>query len=128
MEFMHRDLRWENVLKYINRDKWFIIDFDEACHVPSVVPNTQLVRESHAPEIFEPFHKESVDIWSVGYLVLMASVVLQETDELKVYAKMNLMAKDESNRPTAGAALWWLWSKYRDILRGEFLEKEMEES
>ncbi|CAI2197008.1 19462_t:CDS:2 [Funneliformis geosporum] len=124
MKFMHRDIRWENVLRYINRDKWFIIDFDEACQIPSAVQNTQLAKDNHAPEIFKPFHNESVDIWSVGYLILTTSIEIRESDELKVYARTNLMAKDEFNRPTAKDALRWLWSKYMDILREEFLEEE----
>ncbi|CAJ0841168.1 2126_t:CDS:2, partial [Entrophospora sp. SA101] len=53
-------------LKSIDRDSWFIIDFDDACHAPSNIPNTQLAKESHAPEIFEFHHNENVDIWSVG--------------------------------------------------------------
>lgn len=128
MKIMHRDLHWNNVLKSINQDSWFIIDFDDACHVPSNIPNTRLAKENHAPEVFKPLHNESVNIWSVGYLILTASVDLQESSELKVYAKTNLMAKDEFNKPTAEDALRWLWSKYRDVLREEFLEKEaMEE-
>ncbi|CAI2198079.1 3584_t:CDS:2, partial [Funneliformis geosporum] len=83
MKFMHRDIRWENVLRYINRDKWFIIDFDEACQIPSTVPNTQLAKDNHAPEIFKPFHNESVDVWSVGYLILTTSIEIRESDELK---------------------------------------------
>ncbi|CAJ0632834.1 10508_t:CDS:2 [Entrophospora sp. SA101] len=63
---MHCDLCWDNVLKSIDRDSWFIIDFDDACHAPSNIPNTQLAKESHAPEIFEFHHNENVDIWSVG--------------------------------------------------------------
>ncbi|CAH1767831.1 4154_t:CDS:2 [Entrophospora sp. SA101] len=128
MKIMHRDLRWDNMLKSIDRDSWFIIDFDDACHVPSNIPNTQLAKESHAPEIFEFHHNESVDIWSVGYLIRTASVELQELDELKVYARMNLMAKDKINRPTAKDALRWLWSKYRDVLKDFLEEEEMEES
>ncbi|RIB04903.1 hypothetical protein C2G38_2221130 [Gigaspora rosea] len=69
IDIMHRDLRWDNVLRFIDQDKWFIIDFDDACHTRSVTPNIQLARDSHAPEIFQPDHDESVDIWSVGYLI-----------------------------------------------------------
>lgn len=28
---MHHDIRWDNVLKEIEKDTWFIIDFDDAC-------------------------------------------------------------------------------------------------
>ena len=66
---MHRDICWENVLKFIDRDKWFIIDFDDACHSPSTEPNIQLAFKSHAPEISKGVHDVSVDMWSIGYLI-----------------------------------------------------------
>ena len=100
MEIMHRDIRWENVLKYIVRDKWFIIDFDDACYTTLPASSAHLAKENHAPEIFGGHHNESVDIWSVGTLILTASVRLQEFDELKVYAR-KLAAKNEVNRPKA---------------------------
>ena len=117
---MHRDLRWDNVLKFIDQDKWFIIDFDDACHTPSSAPSTLLARDNHAPDIFEPNHNESVDIWSVGYLIITALVGVQE---LCTYASTRLMAKEHSNRPKAKEALRWLWDNYRDILKEEFLEE-----
>jgi hypothetical protein len=123
MGIMHRDIRWENVLKYIDRDKWFIIDFDDACYISSPTSSVHLAKDSHAPEIFEDHHNESVDIWSVGYLILTATANLQESDELKIYAT-SLMEKDVNDRPTAKDALQWLWSKYRDVLKEDFLEGE----
>ena len=120
---MHRDIRWENVLKFIDRDKWFIIDFDDACYTTSPTSGAHLARENHAPEIFKGRHNESVDIWSVGYLILTASAKLRESDELKVYAR-KLAAKNEFDRPTAEEGLRWLWSQYEDILREDFLTEE----
>ncbi|CAG8743263.1 5326_t:CDS:1, partial [Funneliformis caledonium] len=73
MNIMHRDLRWEVVIKYIDSEKWFIIDFNDACKFPSSVPNTQLAKESHAPKVFQSYHNDSVDVWSVGYLIQTAS-------------------------------------------------------
>ncbi|KAG2940102.1 hypothetical protein PC118_g25946 [Phytophthora cactorum] len=36
INLMHRDLRWENVLKYAGEgDKWFLIDFDEGASSPA---------------------------------------------------------------------------------------------
>ncbi|CAG8587668.1 5869_t:CDS:2 [Ambispora leptoticha] len=116
---MHRDLRWDNVLKFIDQDKWFIIDFDDACHTPSSTPNTLLARDNHAPDIFQPYHNESVDIWSVGYLI---RTVLVEVQELSNYASTTLMAKNHFDRPTAKEILRWLWDNYRGILEKEFLE------
>ena len=118
---MHRDIRWDNVLKHIDRDKWFIIDFDDACYISSPTSSVHLAKENHAPEIFEDYYNESVDIWSVGYLILTATVNLQMYDELKIYTT-SLMKKDANDRPTAKDALQWLWNKYRNILREDFLE------
>jgi serine/threonine protein kinase len=121
MKIIHRDLRWENVMKYIDSEKWFIIDFDDACGFPSSVPNMQLAMESHAPEVFQNNHDDSVDVWSVGYLIQTASVRLGESDKLKGYTVTRLMANDEFDRPTSGEALEWLWENYKDILE-DFLE------
>ncbi|CAG8724111.1 11588_t:CDS:2, partial [Funneliformis mosseae] len=122
MNIMHRDLRWENVMKYIDSEKWFIIDFEDACKFPSRVPNTQLAKESHAPEVSQSYHDDSVDVWSVGYLIQTASVKLGEPDKLKDYVVTQLMANDEYDRPTSGEALEWLWKNYKEILSEDFLE------
>ncbi|KAL7686249.1 putative fungal-type protein kinase [Plasmopara halstedii] len=51
INLMHRDLRWENVIKYsIDGDKWFLIDFDDGTSSPAAKV-THLKAESHAPEI-----------------------------------------------------------------------------
>jgi serine/threonine protein kinase len=117
---MHRDIRWDNVMKFIDKDKWFVIDFDDACSVPSHFPHTQLARENHAPEIFIGFHDQSVDIWSVGYLILTALV---KHEPLINYARKKMMVEDCQKRPTAEESLQWLWSKYENVLKEEFLEE-----
>nr|CAG8600101.1 10532_t:CDS:2 [Entrophospora candida] len=63
---MYRDLCWDNMLKFIDQEIWFTIDFDDACHAPS---NKRLATGSHG-----------VDIWSVGHLIPTASVELQGSD------------------------------------------------
>ncbi|KAI9991240.1 hypothetical protein PInf_018872 [Phytophthora infestans] len=65
INLMHRDLRWENVLKYSTEgDKWFLIDFDEGTSSPAAKV-THLKAESHAPEILSSSsHTVKVDIWS----------------------------------------------------------------
>ncbi|KAG9294500.1 hypothetical protein G9A89_009347 [Geosiphon pyriformis] len=98
IKIMHRDIHWENVLKFINRDKWFIIDFYDMCYTTSPTSNTYFAKENHTPEIFQDNYNESVDIWSVGYLILTASVQLQEFDELNIYAR-KLKAKNKFDRP-----------------------------
>ncbi|KAG2791829.1 hypothetical protein PC118_g23388 [Phytophthora cactorum] len=62
INLMHRDLRWENVLKYAGKgDKWFLIDFDEGASSPAAKVN-HLKAESHAPEILSSSHTVKVDI------------------------------------------------------------------
>jgi len=73
----------------------------------SCTSGAHLAKESHAPEMFGGHHNESVDIWSVGNLILTASVRLREFDELKVYAR-KLVAKNKVDRPTAEEGLQWL--------------------
>ncbi|KAG6949369.1 hypothetical protein JG687_00014909 [Phytophthora cactorum] len=62
IDLMHRDLRWENVLKYPGEDdKWFLIEFDEGALSPAAKVNL-LKAESHAPEILSSSHTVKVDI------------------------------------------------------------------
>ncbi|POM78928.1 Serine/threonine protein kinase [Phytophthora palmivora] len=69
INLMHRDLRWDNVLKYLDeQDKWFIIDVDEAALSPATKVG-HLNADSHAPEILTSSHTVKVVIWSVGYLL-----------------------------------------------------------
>ncbi|RIB14641.1 hypothetical protein C2G38_2194497 [Gigaspora rosea] len=95
IDIIHRDLCWDNVLRFIDQDRWFIIDFNDACHTPSNTPNTQLARDNHATEIFQPDHDE----------------------------RTKLMAEEDLDRPTAKEALRWIRNNYRDLLRKDFLEE-----
>ncbi|KAL7687459.1 putative protein kinase [Plasmopara halstedii] len=95
---MHRDLRWENVLKYFNEgDKWFLIDFDDGAISPAAKV-THLKAESHAPEISSHTHTLKVDIWSVGYLLKTYS--FQDLPpELKIMKSQCLQKKPSSRHP-----------------------------
>lgn len=100
INLMHRDLRWDNVLKYSTEgDKWFSIDFDEETSSPAAKV-THSKADSHAPEILSSSsHTVKVDIWSVGYL-LMTSPFQDLLPELKKI-KLQCLQKDPLSRPTA---------------------------
>ena len=118
---MHHDLCWENILRYVNSEKWFIIDFDDACIYPST-ENTRFDKHSHVPKISKDHHDYSVDMWSTGYLILTASVKLHKDDEMKIYVKRKLIADDEFERPSSENALTWLWNHYEHDLREDFIQ------
>ncbi|CAI2162337.1 14203_t:CDS:2 [Funneliformis geosporum] len=117
--YIHQDIRWENVLKYIDRNIWFIIDFEDASEYPALALQ-HLDKSNHSPEVFNDLHCESVDMWSVGYLIMSASVELPRNDILKIYAK-DLMKGNTSE--SAEMALRFLWQNYREFLTNEgFIE------
>ncbi|KAL3674562.1 hypothetical protein V7S43_000510 [Phytophthora oleae] len=63
INLMHRDLRWDNVLKYPGEgERWFLIDFDDGATSPAAKTD-HLKAESHAPEILlDSPHSVEVDI------------------------------------------------------------------
>ncbi|ETL94768.1 hypothetical protein L917_07341, partial [Phytophthora nicotianae] len=70
--WMHRDIRWLNVIKSRDGDNsWFLIDFMDAAQTPQLSPSGNHLSEAeHAPEIFsDGIHTTAVDVWSVGRLI-----------------------------------------------------------
>ena len=105
ISLVHRDIRWDNVMKLMLEDKWFIIDFDEAMKYPCANETAKhLNKRTHAPEMFidGKTHVCSVDIWGVGYLI--KSAYLTCTAEMK-YLMDLLMNPDPKDRPKAVDAL-----------------------
>ncbi|CAK4630139.1 unnamed protein product [Aphanomyces euteiches] len=110
--WMHRDIRWPNVMKRRDAKSWFLIDFMDAAHSPEMSSSRfHLSHEEHAPEIFQEdgYHTIAVDVWAVGRLIETCG---QETfdgwyDQGKERTQFvnHLMNDDPSKRPTAGAAL-----------------------
>ncbi|RQM17166.1 hypothetical protein DD237_002525 [Peronospora effusa] len=100
INIMHRDLRWENVLKYQGEDdKWFLIDFDDGALSPAA--NVEhLKAESHAPETLScSTHTVKVDIWSVGYLIKTSNIVNLPANLETI--KVECLQNSPEKRPTA---------------------------
>ncbi|GMF45323.1 unnamed protein product [Phytophthora fragariaefolia] len=118
--WMHRDIRWSNVMKRNNEStSWFLIDFMDALLSPADSSSgAHLRRENHAPDIFDPNrnHTTAVDVWSVGYLIETSDV--QGVDLGKITAfKDELMHSDPSRRPTAEAALQRIMELEKEYLQ-----------
>jgi hypothetical protein len=107
--WMHRDIRWPNVMQHVNNTKqWFLIDFEDAAPSPQSFPSgTHLRERTHAPEIFVEggTHTTAVDLWSVGRLIKerdSESVRMNWTGSPRRRAFMlSLLHDDPSKRPTA---------------------------
>ncbi|UIZ23800.1 hypothetical protein KXD40_009597 [Peronospora effusa] len=101
---MHRDLKWDNVLKYQGEDdKWFLIDFDDGA-LSQAAKVKHLKAELHAPEILScSSHTVKVDIWSVGYLI-QTSTIFDLPAKLETIQAECLQESPEK-RPTAVSLL-----------------------
>ncbi|KAL7993807.1 putative protein kinase [Plasmopara halstedii] len=110
--WMHRDIRWSNVIKSRDVDNmWFLIDFMDAARSPQASPSgNHLSQAEHAPEIFsDGNHTTAVDIWSVGRLIQTCGDVVYgswyDTGRERTEFLELLMEDDQSRRSTAVAAL-----------------------
>jgi hypothetical protein len=109
--WMHRDIRWPNVIKSRDDSSWFLIDFMDAAQSPQASPSGHhLNRTDHAPEIFsDDSHTTAVDVWSVGRLIQTCGDVVYgswyDTGRERTQFLELLMHEDPSRRPTAVAAL-----------------------
>ncbi|POM77496.1 Crinkler (CRN) family protein [Phytophthora palmivora] len=124
--WMHRDIRWPNVIKSRDSDNsWFLIDFMDAAQSPQVSPSgNHLSQAEHAPEIFsDGNHTTAVDVWSVGRLIQTCGDVVYgswyDTGRERTQFLELLMHDDPSRRPTAVAAL----DRLRQ-LEQEYLERQ----
>ncbi|CAK4438237.1 unnamed protein product, partial [Aphanomyces euteiches] len=107
--WMHRDIRWPNVMKRLDANSWFLIDFMDAAKSPqNGSSDFHLTKEEHAPEIFQDngHHTTAVDVWAVG-LLIRKSRIDEWNDKGKERTKFlnDLMQEDPLKRPTAQEAL-----------------------
>ncbi|GMF23782.1 unnamed protein product [Phytophthora lilii] len=107
--WIHRDIRWSNVIKQRDGDSWFLIDFADAATSPQPSSSGQhLSRCEHAPEIFvdNGTHTTAVDVWAVGFLIETVGTHVRWQDlagRSAFYER--LVAKDPAKRPSAEEAL-----------------------
>ncbi|CAN6481008.1 unnamed protein product [Victoria cruziana] len=99
MCFMHRDLRWENVRRRVDREEWFIVDFEDAIGSPQIYPHS-VSGVSHAPEMSRGVHGVKVDVWGVGHLIRTSGVSVGQHHLLKDLQNRCLEQNPEQ-RPTA---------------------------
>ncbi|GLJ23976.1 hypothetical protein SUGI_0455860 [Cryptomeria japonica] len=97
ISFMHRDLRWDNVMKKIDSDEWFIIDFEDAIGAPQIYPHN-LSGLNHAPEMSRGLHGVKVDVWGVGHLIKTCGL---NVSELFRDLQNRCLEQDPDQRPTA---------------------------
>lgn len=91
---VHRDLRWDNVVYHKTKDRFILIDFDDAVKLDDArttpaIHDTQLSREQHAPACFDGPHGCEVDVWSLGFLMSELATVL---DDVPVKDTLNRLA------------------------------------
>ncbi|EGZ05517.1 hypothetical protein PHYSODRAFT_307775 [Phytophthora sojae] len=108
ISWMHRDIRWSNVVKICgnNSESWFLIDFMDAAESPQDAESAKhLSRSIHAPEMFtDPTHTTAVDIWSVGRLLKSVGDIWGDSGDRDAFVR-ELMHELPTQRPTAKKAL-----------------------
>jgi serine/threonine protein kinase len=111
LKIFHRDLRWDNVLRYdaVDGQNWFIIDFDDSAFFEEEQSNGNIQQardvqradpSTHAPELYFATQNEKVDIWSVGYLIRTTGFSLCQEEEL-IGIMTDCMQENPEDRPTA---------------------------
>jgi len=66
-KIVHRDIRWDNIVRNWNSPQWFLIDFVDA-HVDGIDDELrELGSEHHAPEVNSMPYSLSIDIWGLGF-------------------------------------------------------------
>ncbi|RDY04976.1 hypothetical protein CR513_11226, partial [Mucuna pruriens] len=101
LSFMHRDLRWEKVMRRMDREEeWFVSGFEEAAGAPELKGFSVLgARGGHAPEMERGLHGVKVDVWGVGNLIRTCG--LGGVPKMLRELQNRCMEQNPEQRPTA---------------------------
>ncbi|ESW24360.1 hypothetical protein PHAVU_004G124000 [Phaseolus vulgaris] len=99
LSFMHRDLKWEKVMRRRDREEWFVCGFDEAAGAPELKGHVSGARGSHAPEMERGLHGVKVDVWGVGNLIRTCG--LGGVPKMLRELQNRCMEQNPEQRPTA---------------------------
>ncbi|CAI2180195.1 3388_t:CDS:2 [Funneliformis geosporum] len=107
---VHRDIRWDNIIKLTNNG-WILIDFEEAAPIGrgNLRPSTLNIT---APEYrgSDDLCLESGDIWMIGNLFDDFRIRIQLTESARIF-RDKLICQNPVERPTASDALADNWFK-----------------
>jgi serine/threonine protein kinase len=108
-KFIHRDVRWPNVLCDAN-NCWLLSDFELSSKIDQPLPAQFLNNSNFAPEVChgQPC-KPSLDIWQVGRLIQLWLRDRQLNDQSASEFAELLMNQDSAGRPSAEMALSNQW-------------------
>lgn len=109
LSFMHRDMRWENVMRSAETAtptsdaEWFVCGFNEAAESPQLNPHYAMDEEEEhgrlAPEMERGLHGVKVDVWGVGYMIKTCG--LSNVPKMLRELQGKCLEPNQENRPTA---------------------------
>ncbi|CAG8557407.1 2299_t:CDS:2 [Funneliformis mosseae] len=107
---VHRDIRWDNILRLTN-DGWILIDFEEAAPIGRGNLRTPTLNIT-APEYRgrEDLCQVSGDIWMIGNLFDDCRIRIQLSESARKF-RDKLLRQNPAERPTASGALEDNWFK-----------------
>ena len=99
--FVHRDIRWPNILKSLNG--WLLADFELASREGEFIPDGAIAQDFLPPEVVNGNrYMHAGDIYAVGRLLIKwhEKTHILLSDEAITWSK-RLTAQDPAQRPTA---------------------------
>ena len=105
--YVHRDVRWPNVLS-LDSGQWLLIDFELAGATGAPVPEGRICCELVSPEARPTgaLYTAADDVWQVGRLMQMAEELVLSR-EAEAFTALLTAAREQ--RPSASEALLLPW-------------------